>query len=105
VYGPAGGFRTHCLAIKSRLLIRMSFHGMVVPLAWICTCVLALKRRLLSCLSFSGVGVVGECRTLMTLRPPRFELGASAVPPRRQIGGACEARTRSARLKDELPNP
>jgi hypothetical protein len=69
--GSAGGPRTHCLAIKSRLLIQMSFHGIVVPPARICTCVLRLKRPLLSCLSFGGVVLVPLTRVARVRASPR----------------------------------
>jgi len=35
-------------------------------------------------LSYCGAGIVGAIRTLTASRPPGFELGVSAVPPRRQ---------------------
>jgi hypothetical protein len=68
---PRAGVEPAALRLRVACCIQMSFHGIVVPPARICTCVLRLKRPLLSCLSFGGVVLVP---------PARFALARASRP-------------------------
>ena len=84
--GPAGGPRTHCLAIKSRLLLRMSFHGMLVPRTGHDPARFRLKVGCSARLSYRGTWYLSrELHAYARRRAPVFETGVSAVPPERHM--------------------
>jgi hypothetical protein len=84
---PSAGHDPATSPLRAACAAYLRHDGLLVPRAGHDPARFRLKGGCSARLSYRGSGVVGESRTLMTSRPPGFEPGASAVPPRRQIVG------------------
>ena len=88
---PPGGHDPPTFRVRAGCSAHLSYDGVVGATDRPRSCTLPLKRRLLCPLELpwhrfahaKHIGIVGAIRTLTASRPPRFELGVSAVPPRR----------------------
>jgi len=104
---PRAGVEPAALRLRVACCIQMSFHGIVVPPARICTCVLRLKRPLLSCLSFGGVVLVPLTRVARVRASPRTGFWDRRVcySTREAYGpaGASCTRTGSYSWRPQLP--